>query len=46
MMESCWFGAVSSTKNNDINKYRYSGHGIGFDSKGKFSVGNGYVKVI
>ena len=28
------------TKNNDIDKYKYSGYGIGFDGKGKFSVGN------
>ena len=28
------------TKNNDIDKYKYSGYGIGFDRKGKFSVGN------
>ena len=36
------FGAVSLTKNADINKYKYSGYGIGFDKKGKFSVGNGF----
>ena len=29
----CLFGAVSITKNTDIDKYRYSGYGIGFDSK-------------
>ena len=28
------------TKNNDIDKYKYSGYGIGFDRKGKFSLGN------
>ena len=28
------------TKNNDIDKYKYSGYGIGFDRKGEFSVGN------
>ena len=31
------FGAVKLTKNADINKYKYSGYGIGFDGKGAFS---------
>ena len=35
-------GAVSSTKNADIDKYNYSGYGIGFDRKGEFSFGNGF----
>ena len=30
------------TKNNDIDRYKYSGYGIGFDRKGTFSVGNGF----
>ena len=29
-------------KNNDIDKYKYSGYGIGFDRKGMFSVGYGF----
>ena len=29
--ENCLFGAVSSKKNADINKYKYSGYRIGFD---------------
>ena len=41
-LENCLFGAVSLTKNNDIDKYKYYGYGIGFDGKGKFSVGNGF----
>ena len=36
------FGAVKFTKNSDIDKYKYSGYGIGFDRKRKFSLGNGY----
>ena len=28
------------TKNTDINKYGYSGYGIGFDRKTFFSIGN------
>ena len=31
------FGAVSLTKNADIDKYKYSGYGIGFDRHGSFS---------
>ena len=36
-LENCLFGAVTLTKNADINKYKYSGYGIGFDRKGSFS---------
>ena len=36
------FGAVSLTKNVDSDEQKYSGHGIGFDRKGTFSVGNGF----
>ena len=35
------FGSVKLIKNPDINKYKYSGCGIGFDRKGEFSFGNG-----
>ena len=34
------FGAVSLTKNVDIDQYQYSGYGIGFDRKGEFSFGS------
>ena len=34
---NCVFGAVSLTKNADIDKYKYSGYGIGFDRGGSFS---------
>ena len=40
-LENCLFGAVSLTKNADIDQYKYSGYGIGFDRGGEFSVGNG-----
>ena len=33
----CLFGAVTLTKNADIDKYGYSGYGIGFDRKSSFS---------
>ena len=39
-LENCLFGVVSLTKSNNIDKYKYSGYGIGFDRKEKFSVGN------
>ena len=41
-LENCLFGAVSLTKNADIDKYKYSGYSIGFDSKREFSFGNGF----
>ena len=31
-------------KNVDIDKYKYSGYGIGFDREGKFSVRNEFVR--
>ena len=36
------FGAVKLVKNDDIDKYKYSGYGIGFDRIGTFSVGDGF----
>ena len=35
-LENCLFGSVKSTKNTDIDKYGYSGYGIGFDRRGIF----------
>ena len=32
-LENCLFGAVTLTKNADIDKYGYSGYGIGFDRR-------------
>ena len=43
-LENCLSGAVSLTKHADFDKYKYSGYGIGFDRKGKFSFGNGFGK--
>ena len=34
------FGAIKLTKNADIDKYKYSGYGIGFDRRGYYSIGN------
>ena len=36
-LENCLFGAVKLTKSINIDAYKYSGYGIGFDSKGNFS---------
>ena len=35
------FGAVALTKNADIDKYKYSGYGIGFDRRSSFSYPSG-----
>ena len=40
-LKSCLFGAVTLTKNADVDKYKYSGYGIGFDGKGSFSLPGG-----
>ena len=32
-LKNCLFGAVTLTKNVDIDKYGYSGYGIGFDKR-------------
>ena len=36
------FGAVKLTKHINIDEYKYSRYGIGFDRKSKLSVGNGF----
>ena len=36
-LKNCLFGAVTLTKNGDIDKNGYSGYGIGFDRRGRFS---------
>ena len=36
-LRNCLFGAVPLTKNADIDKYGYSGRGIGFDRRSSFS---------
>ena len=37
------FGAVKPTKDSDIDKYKYSGYGIGFDAKATFSHPSGGI---
>ena len=42
-LKNCLFGAVTLTKNADIDKYGYSGYGIEFDRRGRFPFpGGGY----
>ena len=36
-LKNCLFGAVTLTKNADIDKYGYSGYGIGFDKRSRFT---------
>ena len=40
-IKNCLFGAVTLTKNADIEKYEYSGYGIGFDRRSSFSFTGG-----
>ena len=35
-IKNCLFGAVTLTKNADIEKYKYYAHGIGFDRRSSF----------
>ena len=37
-LKNCLFGAVTLTKNADIDKYGYSGYGIGFDRRSCSSI--------
>ena len=42
-LKNCLFGAVTLTKNADIDEYGYSGYGTGFDRRGSFSFpGDGF----
>ena len=40
-LQNALFGAVKLTKNADIDKYGYSGYGIGFDGKAYFPHSSG-----
>ena len=33
---NCLFGSVELTKNADLDKYKYTGYGIGFDFRSEF----------
>ena len=44
-LQNCLLSAVTLTKITDIDKYGYSGYGIGFDRKSSFSFpGGGFGK--
>ena len=36
-LKNCLFGAVTLSKNADIEKYKYSGYGTGFERRSSFS---------
>ena len=40
MLENCLFGAFKLKKHVDVDLYKYSEYGIGFDKKDFFSIGN------
>ena len=40
-LKNCLFGVVTLTKNADIDKYGYSGYGIGFDRRSSFTFPGG-----
>ena len=40
-LQNCLFGAVALTIDADIDNYKYSYHGIGFDRRGSFSFPSG-----
>ena len=42
-LDNCLFGAVELTKYTDPDKYKYSGYGIGFDTRSEFSLPDGNV---
>ena len=39
-LENCLFGAVELTKHVDVDLYKYSGYGTGFDRKGSYLIGD------
>ena len=43
-LENCLFGSVKLTKNADIDKYGYTGYGIGFHRETSFSFDNDFGK--
>ena len=40
---NCLFGSVKLAKNADLDKYKYSGYGIGFYSRSEFSLLDGTI---
>ena len=42
-LSNCLFGPVKLTKNIDVEKYKYTGYSVGFDSRGEYSLPDGSV---
>ena len=42
-LNNCLFGSAVLTKNADLDKYKYSDYGIGFDSRSEFSFTDGSI---
>ena len=42
-LKSCLFGAVTLTKNADIDNYRYSGYGIEFGRRSGFFISDHWI---
>ena len=45
-MKNYLFGVVKITKHFDIDLYKYSGYGIGFDRKGFFWIGGKVGRIV
>ena len=43
ILKSCLFWSVKLLKNTDPDKFKYSGYGIGFDSRSEFSFTDGIL---
>ena len=43
-LNNCLCGSVKLTKNGDPDRYKYSGYGIGFDYRSKFSFTDGSLE--
>ena len=41
---NCLFGSAKLAKNADLDKYKYSGYGIGFNSRSKFLLKGGIFR--
>ena len=43
-LKNCLFGATNITKHSDKEKWAYSGYGLAFDGKSKWSFGNAFAR--
>ena len=42
-LSNCLFGSLKLTKNADLDKYKFTRYGIGFDSFGEYSLHDGSI---